>query len=154
MTLPSFIAEQLRLRRQFLLFATIGGVATFVDMGALWVALRLFHLNPYAGRVFSFLCAATFTWLCNRNITFKGQRSRGLAMEYLRFVGVAAIGGSANYAVYSAVVALTPRLLTLSPEQIGLLPYLGVIIGSGAGLAFNYTGSSKLVFKPPPPPPP
>lgn len=146
----ALIADQLRRRRQFLLFATIGGVATFVDMGALWVALGLAHASPYVGRIFSFLCAATFTWLCNRNITFKGQRTHSLAVEYARFIGVAAIGGSANYAVYSAVVALTPRVLALTPMQVSLLPYIGVIVGSGAGLLFNYTGTRKLVFKAPP----
>ena len=135
--------------RQFLLFATIGATATFVDMGALWVALRLFGANPYLGRVFSFLCAATFTWLFNRNITFKGPRTHSLVVEYLRFLGVACVGFSVNFLLYSLVLALTPKFVALTPWQLALLPYAGVIVGSGAGLLFNYFGARKLVFKAP-----
>lgn len=139
--------EPLKRHRQFLLFATIGGLATFVDMGALWFALQVLGLNPYAGRIFSFLVAATCTWLFNRNITFKGRRTHGLAVEYLRFIAVAAVGGSVNFAIYSAIVRLGPQALALSPAEIALLPYAGVIVGSLGGLIFNYTGASKLVFK-------
>lgn len=145
------LLQLLTRHRQFLLFATIGATATFVDMGALWVALRLFGANPYLGRVFSFLCAATFTWVCNRNITFKGPRTHHLLVEYLRFLGVACVGFSVNFLLYSLVLALTPKLVALTPWQLALLPYAGVIVGSGAGLLFNYFGSRRLVFRAPAP---
>lgn len=144
------LRQLLTRHRQFLLFAAIGATATFVDMGALWVALRLFGANPYLGRVFSFLCAATFTWVCNRNITFKGPRTHSLIVEYLRFLGVAVVGFSANFLLYSLVLAVTPKVLALSPWELALLPYAGVIIGSGAGLLFNYFGTRRLVFRAPP----
>ncbi len=147
--MKTLLLRLLTRHRQFLLFAAIGGTATFVDMGALWVALHFFGANPYLGRVFSFLCAATFTWVFNRNITFKGPRTYNLFVEYARFLGVAVVGFTANFLLYSLVLGLTPKLFALDSRQLALLPYAGVVIGSGAGLLFNYLGTRKLVFKPP-----
>lgn len=153
MTIRAEILRHLTRRRQFLLFATIGGLTTFVDMAALWFALNLLGANPYVGRIFSFLVAATCTWFFNRTFTFKGPRHHTLIEEYARFVGVAAIGGSVNFAIYSAIVRWGPQVFRLSPGVIAVLPYVGVIAGSLGGLVFNYTGARKLVFKSGAPPP-
>jgi putative flippase GtrA len=135
------------LGKQFLQFALIGGLATFVDLGALWVALHLFQWGPYVGRVFSFLCAASFTWFLNRTFTFKGIRNLPIVVEYFRFLGVAIVGGTVNFAIYSLVIYAGPKVLTLSPDLKTALPYLGVILGSGGGLFFNFTGSRLAVFR-------
>ncbi len=154
MTIRAIVVELVGRYRLFLLFATIGGLATFVDMGVLWLVLHFLTSNPYLGRVGSFLAAATFTWFCNRHITFRGVRSHSLLVEYASFLGVAAIGGSVNFAIYSALVRLAPQAIVLSPAEVSLLPYLGVIVGSLGGLVFNYAGTRMLVFKRSPHDPP
>jgi putative flippase GtrA len=132
--------------RSFFQFAAIGALAMFVDMGALWLATTFGHTGPYAGRVFSFLCAATTTWLLNRSITFRDRRTNNVFLEYLRFLAVCMGGGSINFATYSLIIFLTPRLLALPADISALAPYAGVACGSACGLLVNYAGSWIAVF--------
>lgn len=135
--------------RSFLQFAAIGLLAMFVDMGALWLVTTKLGVGLYVGRVISFLCAATTTWFLNRTITFRHARVHGVVVEYLRFLGVAMMGGVVNLGVYSAIIFGAHRLVALADPWAGLLPYFGVACGSAAGLLFNYTGSKLAVFPTP-----
>jgi putative flippase GtrA len=136
--------------QSFLQFAAIGLLAMFVDMGVLWVVTSGLGIGLYVGRAISFLCAATTTWFLNRTITFRHSRMHRIVVEYLRFLGVAMMGGVVNLGVYSAIVFAAHRWLILSQPWSGLLPYFGVACGSAAGLLFNYTGSKLAVFPTPP----
>ena len=91
----------------------------------------------YLGRLFSFMCAVTFTWLANRYYTFKSTNSR-LLREWGQFVFANSFGGSINYGVY--VLALLAHPLFTD------IPVLAVGLGSLAGLLVNYTLSNKIVF--------
>jgi putative flippase GtrA len=133
--------------RQLIRFAAIGGVGLFVDMAALWVALQLIGLNLYTGRLFSFLVTATFTWACNRALTFAGSGTHRVLHQWARFIGFNAIGGIVNFAVY-VMVAVKLRESFLWPAQIAsVLPYIGVACGSVCGLVFNFMTSKFFVFR-------
>lgn len=137
--------------RQFAIFALIGIGGLFVDMAALAAALHLLGLDPYGGRVFSYLMAATFTWYMNRQFTFTGVSRRGAVRQWARFLVANTVGALVNYGIYVLVlkagpwmisaVGLWPRLFT------DLLPYIGVAAGSVSGLIFNFVLSKKLVFR-------
>ena len=124
---------------EFLRFAAVGVVGLFADMAALTLALEVFHLDPYSGRVFSYLVAATTTWALNRRFTFPGADRAPAFMQWLKFRGANAIGGLVNYGVYAAVITFT---FTGADY-----PQLGVAAGSLAGLAFNFTANKIWVFK-------
>jgi putative flippase GtrA len=128
-------------------FAAVGVGGLFVDMGALWVALQLLGLNLYAGRVFSFLIAATFTWACNRSLTFAGASADGAMRQWARFILFNAIGGIVNFTVYVLVAVKLREAYDWSGEARAMLPYLGVACGSVSGLAFNFLASKRLVFR-------
>ncbi|MFV3076476.1 GtrA family protein [Niveispirillum fermenti] len=137
--------------RQFLTFALIGVGGLFVDMAALAVALHLLGLDPYGGRVFSYLMAATFTWYMNRQYTFAGVSRRGALRQWLRFLAANAVGALVNYAVYVVVLQLGGPVIAwvgLWPAALAaLLPYAGVAAGSVSGLVFNFVLSRRLVFR-------
>jgi len=137
--------------RQFASFALIGVGGLFVDMAALAVALHLLSLDPYGGRVFSYLMAATFTWYMNRQFTFTGVSRRGAIRQWARFLAANAVGALVNYGVYVLVLKLGPWVIAgigLWPEVLtALLPYAGVAAGSVSGLVFNFVLSKKLVFR-------
>lgn len=137
--------------RQFLTFALIGVGGLFVDMAALAVALHLLALDPYAGRVFSYLMAASFTWYLNRQYTFTGVSRRGALRQWARFLAANAVGALVNYGIYVLVLWVGPPMIAgigLWPDTLTLLlPYAGVAAGSVAGLLFNFFLSRKLVFK-------
>ncbi|MGE3332213.1 MAG: GtrA family protein [Rhodospirillaceae bacterium] len=123
---------------EFLRFVIVGAAGFLVDAGALMLATSVFGLGLYSGRVFSYLCAATFTWICNRRFTFAGT-GQPAVVQWLRFLGANAIGGAVNYGVYAAVVTFS---------ALGAAyPVLGVAAGSAAGLIFNFAVSKYWVFR-------
>jgi putative flippase GtrA len=126
-------------RFQFLSFAVVGVIGFLVDSAVLYAAKDGLGLGLYAGRVLSFLVAATTTWILNRTFTFGRPQAPSLVREWLRFLSVNSIGGLVNYATYSALVATV--------AQVAEHPILGVAAGSIAGLAFNYLGSKHAVFR-------
>jgi putative flippase GtrA len=130
------------LRSRFLRFGLVGVGGFVVDSLVLALLLRVLHLDPYSGQLIAFLAAATFTWWANRQITFADRAAegrKGIAAEWATFLAANALGGLVNYAVYASLVALAPTPFNN--------PYLAVAAGSIAGLAFNFTMSSKLVFR-------
>ena len=51
-------------REELFRFTLVGAAGFFVDAGALTLAMQALGFGLYSGRVFSYLCAATFTWIC------------------------------------------------------------------------------------------
>lgn len=136
-----------RVTGEFIRFGIVGVGGLLVDMAALWVALNLLHANIYWGRFFSYLVAATFTWACNRRLTFRGAHLvGGPLMQWIRYLVVSAAGGMANFAVYTVIVTAGPRIAVAHPF-LPWLPYFGVACGSITGLLLNFASAKKLVFK-------
>ena len=131
-------------RLSLLRFAVIGAFGMPVDAGVLWLMTHRFGLDPYSGRVISWLSAASFTWIGNRYFTFGATRARGFlatAKEWLRFLAANAVGGLVNVGLYSTLVRF-------APPPINNL-YVALVLGVLAGLIFNFTLSKTLVFKGP-----
>ena len=131
-------------RLSILRFAIIGALGMPVDAGVLWLMTHRFGLDPYSGRIVSWLCAATFTWTGNRYFTFHATRARGpagAAREWMRFLAANAVGGLVNVGLYSTLVRFAP------PPVNNL--YVALALGVLAGLVFNFTLSKKMVFKGP-----
>jgi putative flippase GtrA len=124
---------------EFLRFAVVGVVGFFADSAALLLATRALGLDLYAGRVFSYLIAATTTWALHRHFTFTGGTRSAPTRQWLKFLGANAIGGAVNYAVYAALVTYS--------STVAAQPVLGVAAGSVIGLVFNFTTNKLWVFR-------
>ena len=124
---------------QFAKFCVVGTIGFVADAGMLYLLMSMAGLDPYTGRLFSFLFAATVTWTLNRNYTFRSSAPTPRARQWARFVTANAVGGVLNYGVYSVLI--------LSGGWFLEAPVLAVAVGSIAGLAFNFTASRKFVFK-------
>ena len=126
--------------QQFIAFCAVGVVGLVVDTASLSLLRRVFGLDLYTARIISELAIAmTVTWILNRTFTFRGSRDQPLWQEYLRFAAVNAVGNLANFGVYSALVG--------GVAIFGRVPELAIIIGTGVGVTFNFTGSKYLVFR-------
>ena len=109
---------------------------------ALWLGF-----DKYAGRVISYLCAATVTWALNRRWTFAASQGADRKKEWRRFVAFNLAGFAVNYGAYALALAALP----IPPAYEGLRPLLCVGVGSLAGLLVNFAVNKLFVFRPPVP---
>ena len=131
-------------RFSFLRFAVIGGLGYFVDAGVLAFGTGVLKLEFEAGRAFSIFVAMAFTWLGNRYFTFRTRRARGFSpamREWLKFIGANSVGAVVNYGISVLAVHYGPSPLDNK--------FIAQACGVLAGLIFNFTLSSKMVFKGP-----
>ncbi len=124
---------------RFFRFGLVGCAGFCIDVGVLYAALNLLGLGHYAGRLLSYLVAASSTWHLNRRLTFADSRSDRRLTEWLRFVTLNGFGGVLNYGVYAAYIHFAP------PSSF--TPGIGVALGSLTGLCANYLMSSHFVFR-------
>lgn len=127
-------------QKQFLKFSFVGGVGFVVDAGTFTVLTKLAGLDLVTARVLSSLVfGMTATYLLNRYLTFRNQRSGSILREYLRFAAANIIGNLLNIGTHALLV-----------ENVALfhrLPILGIVAGTAVGLVFNFTGSKYFVFR-------
>lgn len=118
-------------------FSCVGIAGFLVDTAVLYTALYV-GLGLYAGRLVSYLCAATFTWHVNRRFSFAVTAPPSRS-EWLKYLAANAAGGLTNLGFYLVVIA------NLAPSPARAMT--GVAAGSIAGLMINYTLSRFIVFK-------
>ncbi len=121
----------------FLRFSFIGTLGFIIDATVFFLSVNLLALNWAESRVLAFLMAVGATWLGNRRVTFRSSappktevlryfavQSGGCLVNYLSFVGFAAAFGTGRWLI---------------------APYL---VGTAAGMIFNYSLSRYFVFLP------
>lgn len=130
----------MRLRHEVMLFAVGGVIGFVVDAGIVQALVSFAHFNPYAGRVISFLAAATATWWWNRSHTFAARQSgRSLGVEWLHWMALMSGGAAVNYAAYVACLMLFPGWHKW--------PALAVGVGSVFAAVVNFASARMLLFR-------
>ncbi|TNC10230.1 GtrA family protein [Methylobacterium terricola] len=126
---------------QFLRFCAVGLVGFLVDAGLLLAAVGL-GLPPLAGRLLSWLAAASTTFALNRIVTFGDAAAAPVWRRWLLFLAANGLGGAVNYGVFGLVLGVAaptgPRLV------------VALAAGTLAGLALNFWLSRRVVFRPAP----
>lgn len=120
---------------RFLRFCVVGTLGFVVDAGLLAALADGLGMDPYLARVFSFLAAATVTWWLNRHYTFEARRAPSRA-EWARYLLLMLLGAAINYGAY----ALAITFWDVARARL----WIGVAIGSVAGLAVNFATSRAL----------
>lgn len=121
---------------RLLKFAVVGTLGFVVDVAVLYGMARL-GTGWLIGRACSWLCAATFTWAVNRRFTFAVAKPP-TAYEWAAFLAANSAGGLINYAIFAASLEFVPA--------VAAHPYVGVGLGSVAGMLVNFVLSARLVF--------
>lgn len=128
----------MNIRKEFLIFGIVGTLGFLVDAGVLYLLKG--SLGLYWARVPSFFCAATATWLLNRQFTFRSRVSGvSIFQEYTKYFGLMLGGGAVNYLVYAIAVSLLPA--------VAYRPLASVALGSIAGMFINYFFARYFVFR-------
>lgn len=126
------------LSKQLFWFGVGGWVGFIVDAGVVQLLVSKFNVDPYVGRLFSFVCAATATWLFNRHFTFHKRGDYGLFGEWSRYMVAMSAGFALNYVTYALVVYFS--------TFVQAWPAVGVALGSLPGSAVNFLGARQWVF--------
>ena len=123
---------------QFIKFGIVGTLGFVVDAGVLALCMKFLDMDPYSGRVVSFLIAVTVTWFCNRHFTFKDSPKTSASIQFTKFA-ITCLGGFIfNYGTYALLITTAPLIATY--------PTLGVAAGSLVGMFFNFFAAKKIVF--------
>jgi putative flippase GtrA len=123
---------------RFIRFSGVGTVGFIVDSAVLYFMVYIAGFNLFAGRIISYLFAATTTWFLNRNFTFTDSKRSQRTRQWFKFLLVNTAGGIVNYAVYAGAIIIS--------ATVANHPIIGVALGSLSGLIVNYTASRLLVF--------
>ena len=133
-----------RIAEQVPAFAAIGVIGYFVDAGITYMCAKYLGLSPELARPPGFILATIVNYVLNRTITFRDSRAP-LFRAFLRYCGVASVGLTVNYAVYSACVVLAPRIgIAVTPA---ILP-LFVAAGSAVAMFVTFVGFRSFAFRP------
>lgn len=126
--------------RSLVLFLCSGAIAFWIDFFTLWL-LQTIGLNLWAARAIAFIVAATFTWIFNSRISFRGREARFKNLKgWGSYMGLAAIGGVLNYC---ASMTVLKSVTTVTPITL----FLAIAAGSLAGLFANYFLNHFVFFK-------
>ena len=125
---------------QFLRFCVVGSIGFVIDAGILQLLVLGSGMNPYIARIFSFLVAASSTWFMNRHYTFNVEH-HATRSEWARYIALMLLGATVNYGAFAICITVW--------EFARAQPWLGVAIGSVAGLTINFLTSQLLVFRSP-----
>ena len=123
---------------QFANFAIVGGLGFLVDAGVLWLAMEI-GMDFHAGRVMSFLSAASFTWLLNRRHTFRPRTGRNWLKEWLCYLLAMLVGGAVNLGASFACYRVF--------DVVRQWPVLAVAAGATAGMLINFFVARRFVFR-------
>lgn len=130
------------LKKQFISFSIIGGVGFVVDTGVLYFLIYAFDANLYLGRIFSYLCAVTITWILNRTFTFGSGKQKncqiGLWRQWGKFAACNTLGAVINYTIYALLITFSSVLYAN--------PVFAVAIGTLFSVNVNFLLSKKYVF--------
>lgn len=122
-------------------FCLVGGIGFLVDAGVMSALHYRYGQDVLLARLCSFTVAATVTWLLNKRITFPCSASPRPVEEWTRYVAVAVVGATINFAIFLGLVRWGPGETRL--------PLLALTIASSFALLFTYTGSRLFVFSEP-----
>jgi putative flippase GtrA len=123
---------------QLLRFGLVGFAGYVVDSTVLYGGLFL-GLGPAWGRLVSFLCAVSFTWLINRRFTFSRGSQQTLFNEALRYFSVMLIGGFLNFLIYGLIMNSMSYHLAL--------PAFAVAVGALVGMSANFLLIKYFIYK-------
>jgi putative flippase GtrA len=127
-----------RIPKELFWFGVGGAIGFVVDAGIVQLLVSKADANPYIARLFSFLCAATSTWLFNRRFTFGERGGHSLFGEWTRYMTAMSFGFALNYATYALVIFYS--------SFVHAWPSIAVAAGSLPGSLVNFTGARQWAF--------
>ena len=124
---------------QFLRFCCVGGAGFCVNAGMLMSLVHILGVGAILAWPLSAASGVLTTFELNRRWAFRGAAPGCYGAALATYAGVQGLGIACNFAVYAGSYLLLPPPLNA--------PFLCLVAASGAALAVNYAGASRVVFR-------
>ncbi|MCG7588461.1 GtrA family protein, partial [Photobacterium sp. OFAV2-7] len=125
------------------------GLGFIVDVSAMTLLSVVLQVIP--ARAGAFWVAASFTWWCNRQFTFKEANKSAPLRQWFRFLLTACVGFIPNWGCYWALIRwVDDAWITQLVGESGLYfwPLVAMIPGILLGMVVNFSLASRWVYRP------
>ena len=122
---------------QFFRYVFVGGIATVVDMGLLFVLTDLVHIHHLISAIISFIAGLTTNFGLSKFLVFKANEARVTPlMEFVSYTLIGVIG-----------LGLTELILFAFTSGLKLHYMLSKIIATIIVFLWNYAARKVIVYK-------
>lgn len=122
-----------RLLRQFLIFASVGVVATGVHYTILILLVEKAGIAPVAATTLGYLAGAVVSYTLNRRLTFEARPAVG--SSFAKFLALGAMGAAMNAGIVAGLAALHAHYLLAQAAATCIV------------LFWNYFSARYFVFR-------
>lgn len=122
---------------QFFRYLFVGGVATVVDMGILYVLTDLVHIHHLVSAIISFIAGLATNFILSKLLVFKANTARVTPlMEFISFAIIGVIG-----------LGLTELIMFLFTSGLHIHYMLSKIMAAIIVFLWNYIARKLIVYK-------
>ena len=120
-------------------FGSVGLSGFVVDLSVYSTLYTLLGAPHNPSRVTAYWVASTWNWFWNRNFTFRDGEIQHPVMQWGKYMLMCLVSFVPNFGTYYLLTSFVPFF-----DQY---KYLAFVLGVGAGMLFNFTSASLIIFK-------
>ena len=122
---------------QLFRYMFVGGIATVVDMGTLFILTDFVHIYHLVSAIIAFIAGLITNFLLSKLLVFKANEARvNAVMEFVSYGIIGVIG-----------LGITELILLLFTDYWGIHYMLSKIIATVVVLAWNYIARKLIIYK-------
>lgn len=122
---------------QFFRYVFVGGIATVVDWGILFILTDVAHIHHLLSSVVSFVAGLITNFILSKLLVFKASEAKTKAT--LEFIGYAIIG--------VVGLGITEIIMFLLTDCVAFHYMLSKVVATVIVLVWNYVARKKLLYK-------
>ena len=122
---------------QFFRYVFVGGIATIVDWGVLFVLTDFAQIYHLISAIISFIAGLVVNFILSKLLVFKASKARVNAfMEFVSYAIIGVIG-----------LGITELIMFLLTDKWTLHYMISKVIATIVVLAWNYIARKKIIYK-------
>ena len=122
---------------QFFRYIFVGGIATIVDWGILYIFTEFIHLYYILSSVISFIAGLLINFILSKKLVFQSNESKtGIMTEFIGYGVIGLVG-----------LGITTLLMLLLTGYMKLYYMLSKVIATILVLLWNYIARKKILYK-------
>lgn len=134
----TFFLKWLLLKKRFIKFFVVSGIATTLNFGVFYGLHKLFFIDYRLASGIGFFSGVVLGYFLNSRWTFKDNDESNPKKKFLKY-----------YCVYFFSLGINILFIDILVEYLGIYPSLANIITIGITFVSNYIGTKYWVFKKP-----